>query len=227
MLFDKYAPTYEDTVQRSVNFSGLAFEFFLKTKAVLLKEIVSRHFGEFARPNLLDVGCGVGRLHSLLANNFGRISGVDMSAESIEQARCDNPGVDYRINAGPDLPYDSESFDIVTAVNVVHHVPPVMWPTFIMELKRVTRLGGLVCVIEHNPFNPITRLGVLRCPFDKDANLLSARRARRLLTQAGLTNVRSEHFVLFPVSSSVTRVFEHWLGALALGAQYAAAGERC
>ena len=227
MIFDKYAHTYEDTVQRSVNFSGLGFEFFLKTKAVLLKEIASRHFGEFARPNLLDVGCGVGRLHSLLVNRFGKISGVDKSAESIEHARRDNPGVDYAISAGSDLPYGSKSFDIVTAVNVLHHVPAAMWPTFILELKRVTRLGGLVCLIEHNPLNPVTRLSVLRCPFDKDATLLSARTARRLLAHARLTHVRSEHFVLFPVCSSVTRVFEHWLGDLPLGAQYAAVGERC
>jgi SAM-dependent methyltransferase len=227
MIFDKYAHAYEDTVQRSVNFSGIGYEFFLRTKAALLNEIATRHFGEFARPNLLDVGCGVGRLHSLLANRFGRISGVDESAESIEQARRDNPRVDYKINTGLDLPYGSESFDIVTAINVVHHVPPAMWQTFILELKRVTRLRGLVCLIEHNPLNPVTRLGVLRCPFDKDANLLSARTARRLLTHAGLSHVRSEHFVLFPVCSSVTRVFEQWLGALPLGAQYTAAGERC
>jgi 2-polyprenyl-3-methyl-5-hydroxy-6-metoxy-1,4-benzoquinol methylase len=225
--FDKYAQTYQEVVQKSVSFSGLGYDFFLKTKAVLLKEITSEHFGEFARPSLLDVGCGIGRLHSLLGDRFGPISGVDESVESIETARRENPSVEYRLNCGSDLPFGLESFDIVTAVNVVHHVPSTMWGNFVLELKRVTRRGGLVCLIEHNPFNPMTRLSVVRCPFDREATLLSARTARRLLTQAGLAHVRSEHFVLFPVCSSVTRTFERWLGALPIGAQYIAAAERC
>ena len=43
---------------------------------------------------------------------------------------------------------------------------------FVADMVRVTRPGGLVCVIEHNPLNPLTRLAVNRCPFDADAVLL-------------------------------------------------------
>ena len=223
--FDKYATNYAAIVQKSVDFSGLGYDFFIEAKAYKLKEIAARYFGQFAKPNLLDVGCGVGRLHSLLADKFGQISGVDMSVQCIEQARKDNPNVDYKINTGSELPYSAGTFDLVTTVCVVHHVAPLMWPTFIAELKRITRPGGLICLIEHNPLHPLTRLAVLRCPFDRDATLLSAGRARQLLTQAGLTNVRSEHFLFFPKSAPWIRALEHWLGALPIGAQYVAVGE--
>ena len=41
-------------------------------------------------------------------------------------------------------------------------------------MRRVVRPGGLLCIIEHNPFNPLTRLAVVRCEFDRDAVLLPA-----------------------------------------------------
>jgi len=90
----------------------------------------------------------------------------------------------------------------------------------------IVRPNGLICVIEHNPFNPLTRLAVLRCPFDKDAHLLRAAQARRLLERAGLTHVRSSHFLLTPFSSSAAHHVERWFSGLPLGAQYVVTGER-
>jgi SAM-dependent methyltransferase len=223
--FDQYASTYRATVQSSVDFAGLDYGFFVQAKAACLKAIAAARFGRSARPSLLDVGCGVGTLHPLLTDSFGEIHGVDQSVESIERARRQNPGVQYRVSAGPGLPYRSGHFDLVTAICVVHHVAPADWPNFVAELKRVTRPGGLVCLVEHNPFNPLTRLAVLRCPFDEEAQLLSARRARSLLREVGLGRVRSEHFLLLPSAAPRLRAVERWLGCLPLGAQYVAWGE--
>src|SRR5262249_21983054 len=93
-----------------------------------------------------------------------------------------------------------------------------------VEAKRVVRPGGLVCLIEHNPFNPFTRLAVLRCPFDADAVLLSAREAKRLLASAGLLGIEAGHFLFFPTES--LRPLERRLRKLPLGAQYLAVGEK-
>jgi SAM-dependent methyltransferase len=224
--FDRYAADYESTVQQSIDFSGMDYQFFVDAKASVLKEIAARHFGPGTRPNLLDVGCGVGRLHPRLGGTFGRICGVDVSPQSIAQARRENPDIEYQVSAASRLPYSPAAFDLVLAVSVVHHIPPGERPAFLAELKRVTRAGGLVCLIEHNPLNPLTRLVVFRCPFDRDAHLLGARVARRLLAQAGLTNVRSEHFLVFPLSAAWARALERRLRKLPLGAQYLALGER-
>jgi len=224
--FDHYASNYQATVQNAVDFAGLDYGFFVRAKATCLKAIAAARFGRSARPSLLDVGCGVGTLHPLVTDSFGEIHGVDQSVESIEQARRRNPGGCYDVSAGPALPYRSGRFDLVAAICVLHHVAAADWPMFVVELKRVTRPGGLVCLIEHNPFNPLTRLAVLRCPFDEEAQLLSARRARRLLREAGLGPVGSEHFLLLPSAAPRLRAVEGWLGRLPLGAQYVAWGER-
>jgi SAM-dependent methyltransferase len=223
--FDRYARTYEETVQRSIDFAGLGYDFFVQAKAIRLEQLARAQFGPSARPSLLDVGCGIGAIHPLLARTFGHISGVDSSPDAIERARRHNPTVRYSVNVGAELPFRSGAFDLVTAMCVLHHVPHEQWPCFLQELKRVTRTGGLVCLIEHNPLNPLTRLAVWRCPFDADARLFGARTARRLLSAAGLTHVRSEHFLLFPTLAPAVTAIERGLGALPLGAQYLAWGQ--
>ena len=224
--FDRYASTYQATVQSSIDFVGLDHDFFVQAKIAVLQELVTRHFGHSARPALLDVGCGIGQIHRWLLGRFREICGVDSSRQSIEEARRRNPEVRYEVSAGASLPYSSDTFDITTSICVVHHVEPATWLEFVVELKRVTRPGGLVCLIEHNPLNPLTRLAVYRCPFDEDARLLSARHARKLLRLAGLTGVGSEHFLLFPRAVPILRTVERQLGTLPLGAQYLAWGER-
>ncbi len=45
---------------------------------------------------MLDVGCGVGSFHPLLRGMVGRLSGIDISCDSIAQARADHPQADYQ-----------------------------------------------------------------------------------------------------------------------------------
>jgi hypothetical protein len=88
----------------------------------------------------------------------------------------------------------------------------------------VVRPGGLVCVIEHNPLNPLTRLAVMRCEFDRDAALLRAGQTRRLLEDAGLRAIDTRYFVLLPWATPLMRRIERRLRNLPFGAQYVACG---
>jgi hypothetical protein len=88
-------------------------------------------------------------------------------------------------------------------------------------MRRVLRPRGIACIIEHNPWNPLTRLAVLRCPFDKDAVLLRARRVEALFRAAGFRQIRSEHILLLPWTGALAEKVERALAALPLGAQYA------
>jgi hypothetical protein len=83
------------------------------------------------------------------------------------------------------------------------------------------RPGGVACIIEHNPYNPLTRLAVFRCPFDRDAVLLSEAQTASLFQEAGFRNILSEHFLLLPSAKPFARKVERALASLPLGAQYA------
>jgi hypothetical protein len=84
--------------------------------------------------------------------------------------------------------------------------------------------GGLICVIEHNPLNPLTRLAVSRCEFDSDAALLGAGKTRKLMAAGGLRQIGARYFQLLPWEAKPARRLEHSLRNLPLGAQYAAFG---
>lgn len=222
-LFDSYRDNYRDVVQSSIDFSGLSHSFFMRAKVDLLRELIARRL-EPKKPAMLDVGCGVGSLHPMLRRIVGRVSGIDVSSESIAQARADNPEGDYRAFDGNSFPFDDGSFDLVTAICVLHHVAPVARRHLINEMRRVARPGGLICIIEHNPFNPLTRLAVARCEFDRDAILLGAGSARRLLAASGLRETGATHFLLLPWETKPARRIEGTLSKIPLGAQYAAFG---
>ncbi|WP_024509176.1 class I SAM-dependent methyltransferase [Bradyrhizobium sp. ARR65] len=222
-LFDSYRSNYRDVVQSSIDFSGLPHSFFMRAKADLLRELIGERLGQ-DKPAMLDVGCGVGSFHPLLRGIVGRLSGIDVSAASIAQAHADNRDVDYRAFDGRRFPFDDAGFDLVTAICVLHHVPPEEWAQFMQEMRRVTRPGGLVCIIEHNPLNPLTRLAVARCEFDRDAVLLGAGKARKLMMAGGLLEIGARHFLLLPWETKPARRIERGLSNLPLGAQYAAFG---
>jgi SAM-dependent methyltransferase len=223
-LFDDYDKSFGAVVQSSIDFSGLPHSFFTAAKADALRELVATRWHGMHKPDMLDVGCGVGEFHPFVRRMFGRICGADVSAASIAQARMRNPEVQYDAYAGESLPYDSASFDLSLAICVLHHVPPAQWAGFLHEMRRVVRPGGLVCLIEHNPLNPLTRLAVMRCEFDRDAVLLRAARACALMAHAGLHDVRSHYFLLLPSAAPLARHIEHGLRRIPLGAQYIASG---
>ena len=222
-LFDGYRSNYRDVVQSSIDFSGLRHDFFMRAKADMLRDLIAQRL-KAGKPKMLDVGCGVGSFHPLLRGMVGRISGIDVSSASIAQARADNCDVDYSHFDGMTFPFEDEGFDLVTAICVMHHVKPSEWTHFMSEMRRVVRPGGLVCVIEHNPLNPLTRFAVSRCEFDRDAVLLGARRARELMSKAGISEIGTRHFVLFPSEAKPARRIERALSGVPLGAQYVAFG---
>jgi len=204
-LFDKYDKSFGAVVQSSIDFSGLPHSFFTAAKADALGELITTRLHGMRNLHMLDVGCGIGEFHPFVRGMFSRICGADVSAASIAQARIRNPEVQYETYVGQTLPYDSAAFDLSIAICVLHHVPPAQRVGFLREMRRVVRSGGLVCLIEHNPLNPLTRLAVARCEFDRDAVLLHARRTHALMADAGLHDIRSDYFLLLPSAAPLAR----------------------
>src|ERR1700761_7840516 len=210
-LFDSYDHSYDAVVQSSIDFSGLSHGFFMAAKADILRNLLACHFGGGRAAAALDVGCGVGTFHPFVRGMFGRLCGTDISAASIALARRNHPDVEYQAYDGNILPYGDATFDLAVTICVLHHVPPQRWLGFLREIRRVVRPGGLLCVFEHNPLNPLTRLAVMRCEFDRDAVLLRAGQTRALLKDAGLRHIDTRYFALLPWATPLMRRIEHGL----------------
>lgn len=223
-LFDQYDRSYGAVVQDSISFSGLKHDFFLQAKADLMREKIAAHFGA-RKPDGLDVGCGIGAFHPYVRDQFSRYCGIDVSEKSIEQAKAARSDVEYAAHDGAQIPHVTRSFDFVSTICVMHHVPPAEWLAFMREMRRVTRPGGIVCVIEHNPWNPLTRIAVNRCEFDADAVLLRASKTEELMREAGMRNIASDYFLFLPFRAPFAQALERRIRWLPLGAQYMTCGE--
>lgn len=224
--FDGFRDDYRETLDQAVAFSGQDSDFFASVKAEVLEDLARRLVPARGGVRALDVGCGPGALARHLAGRVAQVSGVDVSAGLVEKAKAESAGIDFRTYDGRTLPFDEGSFDLVFTSNVLHHVKPAERPAFLAQLGRVTRPGGLVVVLEHNPLNPLTRHVVNRCPFDVDAELSPLRRTRGLLGGAGLHPAESGYFLFFPFASRWLRAVERRLAWLPAGAQYYCAARR-
>jgi len=87
---------------------------------------------------VLDIGCGTGYGVAELARTAAFAIGIDSSADA-------TPGVQASATA---LPFKSESFDLITAFEVIEHLAD--WPRMLSEARRVLRPGGIALVSTPN-----------------------------------------------------------------------------
>lgn len=219
--FARFSENYSDTVQESIGFVGRDLAFFTRAKVYHLRKLGERLSRPLAESSVLDVGCGTGLTDEVLLPYVGSLVGVDVTAEMVDLAADRNPAASYSPYDGQRLPCDDKEFDLVFAINVVHHVAPAKWDDFLSELLRVTASGGLAVVIEHNPLNPLTRKSVRECPFDEDATLVGPRRIRRGFHRAGATRTGHKYILFAPLGGDRVRAVEEAFGWWCpLGAQH-------
>lgn len=98
---------------------------------------------ELTPATLLDVGCGDGRLLSLLVDLVPQCHGVDLSASAVRFARAFVPRADI---AEKDAAQLDLRFDVVTAIEVLEHVPDEAVPRFFRTLADRCQPDGTVIV---------------------------------------------------------------------------------
>ena len=219
--FDRMAPAYDallDDPWRNRFVEGA--DFFHRRKWDLIQHFLKSQRLDPAGMDWLDVGCGRGELLGLGGGQFRVAEGCEPSREMIRH------GAKARIHWQPDLdhlPFAAATYDFITAVCVFHHVPALKRPALVCEIRRLLRPGGIFCVIEHNPYNPVTRWIVAHTPVDQDAHLLSARSTLRLMRDSGIEPIHRDYFLYAPEKwYGRLRGFEQLLRNIPLGGQYAA-----
>jgi SAM-dependent methyltransferase len=172
--FDEIAGVYDESLPAHVT------EHYLRKRAAFIVEHCPPGEG-------LDVGCGTGALARRLAEAGYEMSGVDPSSGMLDVLRAQAPGMRAVQGSGTALPFEDDSFDLVTTVAVMHHIadPDDVRQT-LAEMVRVTRPGGRILVWDHNPRNPYWSVLMARVPQDTgEERLIPEREVLRGLRGAG------------------------------------------
>ncbi len=102
-------------------------------------------FTDLCNQEVLEIGCGDGRITSYLIGKSKRLVAIDPNEDSISKAKKNIVGADFRIGSGEFLKFPSRSFDLVLFTLSLHHQDGVI---ALREARRVSRDDGQVLILE-------------------------------------------------------------------------------
>ena len=180
--FNRWSKTYEQSMSQ--------WFFFDRVHRGLLARIPA----DFTPAEVLDIGCGTGRLLRKIAVRWpeAHLAGVDLAEGMVAQARTHTPGATITQAPAEALPLADGSVDLVTSTTSFHH-----WndqAQGIREAVRVLRPGGLFALADMS--------------VPAHGQPLSRRAIRELFQAAGLT-IRVQNspvlFYTFTVGEKASR----------------------
>lgn len=155
----------------------------------ILKSVFNQHLVFKRGLSILDIGCGAGGNIKILGD-FGSVTGLDISEEALKFAKTHRAFKDLVMGDAEHLPFQNESFDLVSAFDVLEHVPNDRQA--IQEMFRVLKKGGfaLITVPAHR---------WLWSRHDEALHHLrryTTNELREKLCHAGFSVVKHSHFVI-------------------------------
>jgi len=151
---------------------------------IIIEKILQ--FTDLEDRDVLEVGCGDGRITALMAGRAGTLTAIEPDSEHMGRARKGVSGVAFHIASGEALPFSDASFDLVLFTLSLHHQRS---DRALSEASRVLRDSGRILVVEPVNEGEIERIcAVLH---NEDRETLEAQRA---IGESGLRIERSEVF---------------------------------
>jgi SAM-dependent methyltransferase len=103
-----------------------------------------RHVALEREQRVLDIGCGVGTFLRMVADRGARPFGLDASEALLDLARERLPTADLRLGDMEALPYDDDTFDLVTGFNAFFFANDIA--VALREAGRVAKPGGPIVI---------------------------------------------------------------------------------
>ena len=127
----------------------------------------SRHLRQLVRrlqirpgQKILDVACGTGSWLLAAAQQGADISGIDISQRAIAICRQNLPDGTFYIGPAEQLPFDSNSFDLVTCLGSLEHF--LDQPAALHDMVRVAKPDARLLILVPNSGFLTYRLGLYR-----------------------------------------------------------------
>ena len=102
-------------------------------------------FADLRDQEVLEIGCGDGRITTQLFGKVKRLVAIDPDPEIIAETKENMEGVGLHIGSGEHLEFPSESFDVILFTLSLHHQDSSL---ALREAKRVLRDHGQVVILE-------------------------------------------------------------------------------
>lgn len=113
--------------------------YFWKDLSFLLEYITDND-------NLIDIGCGNGRLLTGIGDKNIKYVGVDNCVPLLDIAK-ERHTREFVVADALNLPFDNDCFDKAFSIAVIHHIPSKEYrEQFVKEIYRVLKKDGICCI---------------------------------------------------------------------------------
>ena len=166
------------------------------------------HVGELAGRRVLDVGCGIGRWTHQLIQRGAHVTGVDIAPDAVKTTRGCCPTVHACVMSATSLGFPDETFDLVTSVTVLQHLPYQDQMRAVTELCRCLARGGFLLLMEQLTWQPVEHGPRTR------GQITFARSPEWWIdacAQQGCTLVASDRHLFLPLINNVYLPAEQWM----------------
>jgi len=187
------------------HYSGDA-DLILKSKLMQLRrKRVSKLLHQALRnpkdASILSLGCGNGETELQVAENYGRITGIDLSEVAISRAnerKTHSEVTNVQFLAGDCTEISQkdtgDSYDAVWALGFLHHVNDVEMRSILKQSHALLNSAGVMMSIDPNKFRIVGLLKFLvrkkiQAHQSPDEHELDPRQLRQAYLDAGFTNV--------------------------------------
>ncbi len=158
-----------------------------------------KSFTKVSNPRTLDIGCGTGLATRELQKNGFEVIGLDKDEIMIETAKKYGKDIPYSVAKAEQLPFEGDTFDIVTAFTAFH------WFTHkkaVNEIKRVLKDGGIFFAAlkdnrydnEHAKAQQQDYQTILRKYVGDKYNSANNYNPEKILAECGFKNLTEEEF---------------------------------
>lgn len=147
---------FHDRWASIIDVDGIRVADYFEACTAPENRFILKQLGDVQGKTLLDLGCGAGENSVYFAMKGAKCVASDYSPGMVEVAlklaEKNGVQVDGKVINAMDIDYPDNTFDIVYASNLLHHIPHP--EITIQEIHRVLKPGGKMCFwdpLKHNP----------------------------------------------------------------------------
>ena len=135
-------------------FHAKVYDRFYEPAAARLRNVGLSMFPPRENLSILDVGCGTGTQLALYQKAGCKLFGIDLSPAMLAIARRKlGESATLQVEDASRLMFGSGTFDLVTAVLILHEMPTNLRSAVLRECIRVVKADGRIMLMDYH-FGP-------------------------------------------------------------------------